>query len=162
MELKADYYTAKPTCCGLITTKNGFDQFAFEVAIKLTDEATGETETKYMTKFSGLDGQGLEYVMQDAETCGCNTSQDIREWMVDPKRSIRVKLEVDGEYGLKLKSIFPMDGGGGAIIKKQAMGEARKAAVAESVNARIAALRAKAGKGSGSAIGTPDDSDIPF
>jgi hypothetical protein len=147
IEINEGYYTAKPTACGMTVSKNGHDQFAIECAIEVAEE--GGTRTVHMTKFGGLEGEGLEYTMRDAETCGCDVSQDIREWQVDPTKTIRVRVIIDGQYGAKLKSIFPLDGGGGVLIQKQAMAEDRKAAVASAVNQRLAALRAKAGQASG-------------
>lgn len=168
-EIDEGTYAAKPTCCGLTVSKNGYDQFAIEVAIDLVNSQTKETRTVHMTKFGGLDDGGLEYTVRDAETCGCDTTQDIRRWAIDPTREIRGKIVVD-EYGPKLKSIFPADG---VLIKKQAMDDARKASVAKSTNARIAALRNRDVSLPDAMKTTPqtpqrfetnsnDDDDIPF
>lgn len=146
-DIPEGYYAAKPTECGMTRSKNGHEQFAIECAFEVPDDTAPEGKrTVHLTKFGGLDGEGLEYTVRDAETVGCDTSLDIREWRVDPTRVVRVKVVIDGEWGAKLKSIFPADGaGGGALIRKQAMDEAQKASVAERVNARIAALKARGG-----------------
>lgn len=179
IDIAPGYYDAKPTCCGLTTSKNGFDQFAIEVAIEVDDsEVEGGKRTVHMTKFGGLDNdESLGYTARDAETCGCDTTIDPREWTVDPTRVVRVHVVQNGEY-TDLKSIFPRDGGGGVLVKKQAMADDRKAVVAESVASRLAALRAKAGKEPAAprpAMGKPaappkqqqkppfePDDDIPF
>jgi hypothetical protein len=172
IDIAEGYYTAKPTCSGLTSSKNGHDQFAIEVAIEVPDTSAEDGKrVVHMTKFGGLENdESLGYTARDAETCGCDVTKDIREWTVDTGRAVRVHVVDNGEYGMKLKSIFPADPPGGVLVKKQAMADDRKAVVAQSVNERLAALRAKSGK-SGPAptparkpppqvIGNEDD--IPF
>jgi hypothetical protein len=147
IEIQDGYYDARPTFCGLTVSKNGHDQFAIECAIEVPLQ-DGTTRTVHLTKFNGLSteplpagGSQLEFTMGDADRCGCNVDGDIREWMVDQNRKVRVKI-VNDEYGPKLKSIFDESSSGG-LIRKQAMDDGRKAVVAESLNARIKAMRAK-------------------
>jgi hypothetical protein len=142
-EIPDGFYNARPTCCGLTVSKNGYDQFAIEVAIEIDPDSESVT----LTRFGGLDtntdvhgGCPLEYTMRDAEACGCDTSRDIREWDVDTTRTIRVKVTND-EHGPK----FKIYSGNGGLIRKQAMDDSRAAAVATKLNGHIAALRAKNG-----------------
>jgi hypothetical protein len=194
------FYSAKPTCCGLILSKNGHEQFAIEVAI----EIEGQDESVLMTTFGGLDSKpiqrqdgstttSLEITMDQAEACGVDTSLDIRKWNIDSTREVRVKIageEYNGTWTPKLRGIYP-PGGGGGLIRKQAMDDTRAAAVASRLNSHIAALRAKRGtpaaapapkptskpaqrqaskpanggdafKGEAPDYNAPDDSDIPF
>lgn len=165
MTIAEGVYDAKPTCCGLIISKNGHDQFAIECLITPLE---GDGPPVHLTKFCMFEtDESLKYTLQDAENCGCDVTKDIREWEVDPTRHVRAKVIIDGKWGPKLKSIFPIDGTGGvsgALINKQAMDEGRKITVAKSVAERIAALRgtkAMPVDDFGDAP-MPDDDNLPF
>lgn len=140
IEIAEGYYEGTPVCGGFIRTKNGHDQFAIAVLVHREDGSTFE-----MTKFSGFDGEMLEWLVRDLRTCGW-AGDDINEVELDTTIRVRVRIVIDGEYGPKLKSIFPLDGAGsGALIKKQAMPEDRKKIIAAKLNQQIKALAA-AGK----------------
>lgn len=137
------YYMAKPTAWGLIITeKNHVEQFAIECAVMLTAD-DGTEYTVSFTKFGGLDGEGLQYTMQDAEICGAKVyeEEDIRKWELDKTKTVKVHVVADGQYGPKLKSIFGPDSGG-ILIGKLKMDEATAAERAPGINERIAALKA--------------------
>jgi hypothetical protein len=159
------FYSAKPTFCGLTSSaKAGVRQFSIEVAIAIEGQDTPVT----MTMAGGLDAQNtitrkdgstttqLEITMDQAETCGVDTSLDIRQWDVDKTREVRVKIageEYQGEWSPKLKGIYPP---GGGLIKRNAMDESTAAAVASQLKSQIAAIRAKrASQGGGASAAKP-------
>ena len=137
------YYNAKPTFCGLTKSKNGFDQFAIEFNIEVP-----ESEPVTLTNFCGLSTDplqngscSLEITMEQAEACGVDTSKSIAEWMIDPERVVRVKIEND-DYGSKIRGVYK-PGGNGALIRQQAMDDAQKKSVASALDQHIKALRMK-------------------
>jgi hypothetical protein len=109
IDIAEGYYDRQAHLLGLTSSKNGHDQFAIEVAIEVPDTSAEDGKrVVHMTKFGGLENdESLGYTARDAETCGCDVTKDIREWTVDTGRAVRVHVVDNGEYGMKLKSIFP-------------------------------------------------------
>ena len=176
IDIQLGNHEGTPTCWGFTTSKNGHDQFAIEFAIEVQND-DGSARVVHMTRFGGLEGEGFQYTVQDLRTCGW-TGDDLGAVQLDTAKKVRLVLE-DRGYGPQIKSIYPLDGGaGGALIRKQAMDEEKKRALAAKLNARLAALPKAPGATSAGAarpapkpaapqlpegFGTPaEGDDIPF
>lgn len=165
IDLQPGKYTGKPTCWGFTTTKNGYEQFAIEFAIEVHD-ADGVVSVVHATKFGGMEGEGFEYTVQNLRTCGW-TGTDFNDVQLDTTKAVRLIVEDKGTgYGAEIKSVYPLDSGGGVLIKKQAMAEDKKRELAARLNARLAQLPATPGaatpKPNAGARPAGKTDDIPF
>lgn len=148
MDIEAGYYDATCTAVGLVVSKNkGAAQLGIEMSVHAEKDAEGNvTRAVRMTKFGGLEGEGLQYTLQDAENVGC-TGDDVAEFekTFDPNRVVRVHV-IHDDYGAKLKSIFGPNTGGapvGFLINQNRMDEEDAVRVAREVNAKMKAIRAQ-------------------
>lgn len=123
-------------------------QLSFGVAV--IDEEGVEHQ---LVKNGGLEGEGLQYTVQDAENMGADTSLPIEEWTADPNKKLRCRIEIDPQYGPQLKSIFDAEKEipAEAIIKKNKMSDSKKKEVSALLSDKIKALRVAKG-----------GSDVPF
>lgn len=142
-DMKAGYFEANPVKVELTRTlKNNIPMLRMVCGV--IDE---EGIVHEMDKHGGLSGEGLQYTCEDAERLGCDITLPMKEWKVDTKRKVKVKVEMDGQYGLKMKSIYDFDSNGPAISKPMTTDQASE--ISASMEEHLKAIREKKGNKSG-------------
>lgn len=130
MTIQDGDYTAKPTCWGFITTKNGNKQFAVEFELQ-----TGES-TMSMTWFQGFDHDVSFDILRDGLTA-CGWSGDFENIELDTSAEVRVKVASDGQYGPKISKVY--GNAPGLLVRRQAVPAAEAKSLAQALNARMRA-----------------------
>ena len=161
VDIAVGNHVGVPTCWGFTVSKNGHDQIAIEFAVRVPTADGGERVVN-LTRFGGIEGQGLEYTVRDLRTCGW-AGDDLARIELDTKTPVRLVV-ADKGYGPEIRSIYALDGTGG-LIAKQAMPAERQRELVARLNARLASLptptAAPKPKPAAASSG-PDDGDLPF
>lgn len=132
------YYTAKPTCWGFTKTKKGYDQFAIEFSIRVTDESGIEGD-RVLTWFQGFDQDiGLKILRDGLDACGWNG--DFENIELNKDADVRVKVETDS-HGQKIKSVYSASSQG--LVTKYGISEGEAKSIAATLNARMRAIPVK-------------------
>lgn len=130
----------KPTAWGWIeSSKSKVEQYVIEFAVARTDDQGAPRVDSIVKTQTVTTDEQMGYVLQDLRTCGWDGA-DPDNIELDVNRTVRLVITTD-EHGDKVKSIYPLEGGGLGkyLLSKQAMPEDRKRAVTDRLRAAMAA-----------------------